>query len=813
MLKNHLKIAYRNLLKNKIFSLINILGLAFGIAACLLILQYVSFELSYDDFRNPNIYRISAHGYMQKEEVSKRAQTTPALAPAVKMEIPEVVRSARIVHTAPLMSGPVIQANNRSFHEEKIYFADSSFLPMFSYQLLQGNPEQALTRPNTVVISASMAHKYFPDEEALGQVVTFHQGERGQTQLKITGIFEDIPANSHLHTDFLVSFNSLPWNLDENWGWGNFYNYVELIPGTDPAVVRQKMADVLEKYRGETLAEWRKAGYSRKLDLQPIQSIHLNSNLEAEAETNGSRSMVEFLTLIAFFILLIAWINYLNLTTAKSVERAKEIGIRKVVGSSRRQLIAQFLSESLMVNLLAVLLALTFSQLLMPAFQNLTGAHFSTNFNIEMAAVFMGVFIAGTFLSGLYPALVLSAYQPLQVLNGNMRSSKKAAPLRKALVIFQFAASIALIAGTLAVQRQLHFMRQQHLGIDIEQTLVVKGPGLKDSTYQHHQAYFKNEVSNLPDVQAVAASSAIPGKELSWGREFYPPTQPESRAGINIIAVDEDFFDLYEATFLAGRNFSTDFASDRDGVIFNETAIRQLGFQSPEEAVRQPVIWDESDDDQQSKQVIGVIKDFNQESLHKQVGPMVFALKKYLSAPWAGEYYSLKISTKDYPNALAQIQENWKEAFPNSPFDYFFLEEYFNHQYQADLQFGKIFGLFAGLAILIACLGLFGLSSYMTLQRTREIGIRKVLGASTQSVVTLLSKDFIRLIAVASAIILPVIYFVIKHWLENYAYRMEIRWWLLLLPVLLVWLLALVTISLQTIKTALANPVKSLRYE
>lgn len=815
MLTNYLTIAYRNLRKNKVFSLINILGLAIGMAACLLILRYVSFELSYDDFRRPDIYRLSEHSFMNGETLGQRAQTNPALAPALQRDVPEVVRAARLIHAGPLMSDPVMQVDDRSFHEDNIYFADSSFLSMFSYQMVQGNADQALPQPGSMVVSATVARKYFPDQEAVGQLVTFHRGERGPTPVKVTGVFADIPENSHLHTDFLVSFSSLPgdWNLDENWEWGNFYNYVEVLPGTDPAMLKNKVLAVVEKYIGELLAEYRKAGYTRTWDLQAIQDIHLDSHLEAEAETNGSRRTVEFLTLIACFILIIAWINYLNLTTAKSVERAKEIGIRKVVGSSRKQLMGQFMAESFVINLLAAVLALTLSQLLMPAFYTLTQGHVTTAFRLEVGAAVVGLFVVGTLLSGFYPAWVLSSYQPLRVLRGSVKSSKRGVLLRKGLVIVQFAASIALIAGTLVVQQQLRFMRQQDVGLVLEQTLVVKGPGIKDSTYQQHLTYFKNEVSQLSVVQEVAVSSSVPGRELSWARRFYQPTQPDNQTGATIVAVDEEFLDLYEATFRAGRNFSRAVSSDRGSVIFNETAIRQLGFASAEAAVQQSIIWVEDDDDKHSKTIVGVIKDFNQESLHQAVEPMVFVLKRYLNAPWAGEYYSLKVSTDDYPTALTQIQEQWTQAFPNSPFDYFFLDDYYDRQYRADRQFGSIFSVFAGLAILIACLGLFGLSSYVTLQRTREIGIRKVLGASTQGIVALLSRDFIRLVVVASILILPIIYWVTNDWLENYAYRMEVRWWLLALPVALVWLLALVTVSFQTVKTALANPVDSLRYE
>lgn len=813
MIYHYLKIAIRNLWRNKMFSLINILGLSIGMAACLLIFRYVNFELSYDEFRKPTLYRVTSSAYLNGEMVENRAQTAPALAPAMERDIPEVIKGARVVHTSPLMSDPVIQVGNRSFHEERIYYADSSFLEMFSYRMVQGNSDKALSKPGYVVLSESMAKKYFPDlDRLLGQSITFFMGDRGQTQLEVSGIFEDTPRNSHLKTDFIISFNSIPWNLEENWDWGNFYNYVEVLPESDPGVVKRKLYDILEKYRGETLAEWRKEGYYQEFELQSIRQIHLDSNLEAEAEVNGSRRTVSFLTLIAFFILIIAWINYLNLTTARAMERAKEIGIRKVVGSNRAQLILQFMAESFLVNLIAAVLAVVVSQLLMTPFQTLTLGHFATIFDAGLGIGIVGLFVLGTFFSGIYPAVALS-YQPVQMIKGSLPNFRKGVVLRKGLVAFQFATSIALIAGTLGVRGQLVFMQQQDIGMNIDQILIVKGPGSKDSTYQSQLNFFKSEAQKLPAVQEVSVSSNIPGQQLGWGRAFYQPAETENRKSVNIVAVDEDFFELYSTEFLAGRNFSHEFSSDRGAVIFNETAIRQLGFSSPEEAVQQTVIWDEADNDQHPKEILGVIRDFNQESLHKEVVPMVFALKEYLNAPWAGEYYSLKIAATDYPRALKQIQRSWNQTFPGSPFDYFFLDDYFNSQYQSDSQFAKVFSLFASLAIVIACLGLFGLSSYMTSQRTKEIGIRKVLGATALTVVGMLSRDFLKLVGVASILILPVIYFIMQKWLENFAYQMEISWWMLILPVVLVWFMALVTVSFQTVKTALENPVKSLRSE
>jgi putative ABC transport system permease protein len=484
MFKNYFKIAYRTLWKNKVFSVINIFGLAIAMSACLLILQYVNFEMSYDNFRKPTVYRIADYAYLNGEMVGKRAQTPPALAPAFQREIPEVINSARLVHTAPLMSDPVMQVDERSFHEDNVYYADAAFLDMFSYKLVQGNRDQALSQPSNVVISMEMAEKYFPGQDGFGKELTFYMGEGGNTQLTVSGIFENIPANSHVHTDFIISFNSIPWNLDDNWDWGNFYNYVELDAQSDLEVVEGKFLDVLEKYLGESLAEWRNAGYTSTLDLQRIQDIHLDSQLEAEAEPNGSRKLVWFLTLIAIFILVIAWINYVNLTTAKSVEQAKEIGIRKVVGSSKVQLIAQFMTGSFLVNGVAVIMSIALSQLLMPVFQTLTKVGFTPTPTIEMSLGVGALFLTGTILSGLYPAYVMSSFQPLQMIKGHFKNPSQGVPIRKVLIVFQFAASIALIAGTLGVRQQLGFMQEQDKGLDMEQTLIVKGPGIKDSTYQ-----------------------------------------------------------------------------------------------------------------------------------------------------------------------------------------------------------------------------------------------------------------------------------------------------------------------------------------
>jgi len=819
MFYNYLIIAWRNLKRHKVFSLINILGLAISMAACLLILQYVSFELSYDQFHKKadRIYRIRKDVWQNGMSLSKSATADPALAPAMKADVPGVAHATRIVHTSPFMTDPVMQRGEQSFFENRIYFVDSSFLQIFMLTFRQGNATNALHQPQQLILSRSMAEKYFGKDQALGKTLTFHQGTNGKGEMMITGVFEDFPVNAHFRPDFLVSFTSLPasWNLDTNWDWGNFYTYVELTPGTSAEEVESKLPAFLKKHLGDAVDASKNGGYVGELSLQPLPSIYLYSNLWAEIEVNGNGQVVWFLTVIAFFILVIAWINYVNLSTARATERAREVGIRKVVGSGRGQLIKQFLLESLLVNLGAVALSITLFQLLMPSFWAFTGRTLTSTFgnDPQLWLYAIALLLAGTLLSGLYPALVISAYQPLQVMKGKVLATSDGIWLRKGLVIFQFAASTALIVGTLTVKQQLTYLQNHDTGLNLNQTLILKGPAVRDSSYQSKFEYLKTKMLQNPAIDQVAVSSNIPGQEVAWGRSFSRQHKLANQEGVNIIAIDEDFFPLYEVKFLAGRNFSKNFPGDRDGIIFNQEAIRLLGFPSPEAAIDQVVIWNEGTDNQLPKRVIGVIKSYNQQSPKQEVGPLVFALKQYLNAPWAGEYYSIRLRTEHLPQTLELLASSWNEVFPSNPFDHFFLDEFFNNQYQSDLQFGRVFYLFSALAIFIACLGLFGLASFTTTQRTKEIGVRKVLGASVSNIITLLSRDFIRLVLLANLAAWPLAYWGVSQWLSTYAFCINISPWLFVLPTLLVLFIALLTVSFQTWKAARQNPVKALRYE
>ncbi|MFZ6013499.1 MAG: ABC transporter permease [Bacteroidota bacterium] len=815
MVTNYLKVAFRKLWRHSVFALINIIGLSLGLISCTFILMYVQYERSFDNFRPSDLYRVAYYGYQHHEEVGKSAQVVPALAPALKQDMPDVADAARIVHTDPLMADPVMQVGDKSFRESRIYYADSSFLQMFSYTLIAGSANTALAMPDQVVISESMARKYFGDEDPIGQTMTFHRGERGKSELKVSAVFQDVPPNAHLHTDILVSFSTLKFHqqLDHDWGWGNFYTYIKLSPGVEPQTFESKIPAFLQKYLGDQIKHEAAAGYTTKYALQSIQNIHLDSTLWGEAERNGDRKTTDFLVVIAVFILVIAWVNYVNFTIAKSTENSKEVSVRKISGSNQWQLMGQLMTESLLVNLMSAIIAVAVIQLLLPILKTMIGLPAALEFGNDSLLVIALLAVAGIIIAGLYPAYVVSQLKPVSILKGRISRSALGVNLNRALIVFQFTASIVLIIGTLTIQGQLSFMRMTELGLSLDQTLIVKGPAVKDSTYYSHLDVFYDKATKLSGVENMATSSSVPGHELQWGRSFYRKEDPANDVGVNIIAVDEHFFDLFKASFVAGKNFTDGSPSNQDAVIFNETAARLLGYANPPEMVGETIIWDENERQQLPKRVVGVVKDFYQQSLKTEVGPIVFALKRYLSAPWAGEYYAFKISRGNVNGSIIDIHKVWSEVFPGNPFDYFFLEDFFDAQYNNEQNFGHVFGLFAGLAILIACLGLFGLTSYMTILRTKEIGIRKILGSSSLGIVRLLSRDFMLWVLIAFVLACPVSAYLMSQWLEQFAYRIEMSVWIFVLAGLICFVIALFTVSWKSWQAANINPTHALRYE
>ena len=812
MFSTFLRLSFRKLWNDRSFTLLSITGLCLATVACAIIWLYVSYERSFDNFRSTDIYRVTYHGFEDNVETGNSAQTVPALGPAIKNDIPEVKSTVRIVHTAPFMSDPVMQYGDKKFRESKIYFADAPFLSMFSYPMISGNANKALAQPNQIALSKTIAEKYFGKEEPTGKTITFHRGEAGAKELMVTGVFEDVPVNSHLHTDFVISFSTLQYNLDGDWDWGNFYTYIEVNPGVQPQTVQSKIPELLKKHVGKYISEIEAAGNRVEFTLQPVQSIHLESKLYGEIEANGDARTVNFLNLVAIFILFIAWINYINFSIARSSENSKEISIRKINGSSRLQLIGQLLTDSALINLFAVFISLAVVQASLPVLKSLIGLPPAISFGWNNSFLLIVIFIAGTLCSGLYPAIFISRLNPVTLLKTKISRSAISMNLNRALIVFQFTATVVLIIGTITVFHQLSFIRNKELGLNLNQTLIVKGPAVKDSTYHATLSSFRNDVKKLSGVSSFALASSIPGEELQWGRSFARHDSPENSIGCYIIAIDENFLDLFDAKFVAGKNYPDGSTAWKDAIIINEAAARQFGYGDPTLAAGQTIIWNENER-QLQKEVIGVVRDFNQQSLRNKVEPIVFTLKKHIFAPWSGEFYAFKIQTSDLNASIKGIESLWKTTFPANPFDYFFLDDYFNAQYKSDEHLGKIFTVFSALAIFIASLGLFGLTAYMTAMRTKEIGVRKVLGSTSLQLARLLSMQYLKLVIIAFVIACPIAMYLMNEWLSQFAYHIPLSVWIFVSAGVLCFVTALLTVGLKSWQSANMDPAKALKYE
>ncbi|HOY18123.1 MAG TPA: ABC transporter permease [Haliscomenobacter sp.] len=806
MWKNYLKIAWRNLVRHKAFSIINIAGLAIGMAACLLILQHVIFELSYDKMHSKadRIYRVRQDRYNEGELSTQWAGGAYAVGNSFKDAFDEIETYVKLVKRREMIvEGP----GNEQVKIKRVFYATQDFFKVFSFALTKGNPGTALEEPNKAVITQEMAFKLFGSADPIGKTI---QVNREQV-LQVSGVVKDFPENSHLHADMFVSYSTFvkavaPNNNPETaWQWDGCLTYLLLRPNTDPKALEAKFPPLVEKFAGE---DFKLYNASATYLLQPLRSIHLYSHFMEEAEPNGDGNAVYLLLAIAFFIVVIAWVNYINLATARAINRAKEVGVRKAVGSLRGQLVRQFMFESVLLNGLGVGFALIILSLALPLFNQLSGLHLTIALLAEAKfwLPLLGLFLLGTFFSGLYPAFVLSAYTPVAVLKGRMVNTKQGALLRKGLVVFQFSASLFLLVGTLTVFRQIQFMRSQALGLNIERTLVINPPIIKtDSTFLQQSTAFKQELLRVPGIRSVSASTTIPGQAVDWnaGGIRLLGTDETEGTQYRVIGVDYDYVKTFGMKLIAGRDFSQEFGSDNQGVIFNKMGIRQLGFEQPEQAIGKKIeFWGEA------MTVVGVVENFHQQSLREAYEPLILQLIPDVRGPIA-----VKLSSAELSSTLGALQDNWSHFFPANPFEYFFLDDHFDEQYQADQRFGQVFGFFTILAMLVACLGLFGLASFMTVQRTKEIGVRKVLGASVGQILQLLYREFAILVLIAFLVATPLAWYAAHQWLQTYAFRTELNWMLFVLPFLLVLLIALLTVSFQSIKAALANPVKSLRSE
>lgn len=785
--------------------------MALGVAVCLVILQYVDFELSYDNFHTKadNIYRTTSSYYNGDEFRGTGIVSGYAQGPALLTDIPEVKSYTR---THPMYGGAVISYKRETgdastFHEEHMQFVDSTFLDMFTYKVLQGDLSTALDNPKSIVLTKQMADKYFTSsEDPFGKIVQV-SGGWADGDYEVTAVIEDLPDNTHFTFDFLLPTHNLlrngQYQNDDGWGWNNFVTYVELHDNTDAKKVEEKLPAFIDKYQGKDLAQ---SNSKMVLNLQPIRSIHLSPGLRHESNATISVNTIYFFIIISIFILAIAWVNYINLSTARALERAREVGIKKSIGAHRTQLMMQFIFESVLVNFLGVVLAVLIAIGLLPTLAEIVGKEFSFDFSDpRFWMILTGLFLVGSIISGSYPAFVLSSFNITEVIKGKVEKVGGGLSLRKSLVVFQFASSLILIAGTFAIYRQVMFMRTQDKGLTMEQMLVINGPSvLEQQGAKERLISLKNELKEIPGVRSVATSGAIPGGGYNWGTGMRKDgaANEENKTG-SVVWVDPDFVSTYGITVLSGRSFNPAIASDMESVLVNEAALTAFGLGTPDQALNERIILGGD-----TVAILGVLKNYHWNSLKSEHTPWLLKADSI-----SRRNFSIHLSGGNLSETIAKVEATYKEVFPGNPFDYYFLDDFFNNQYKDDQQFASIFSLFAILAIVIACLGLWGLASFTTTQKLKEIGIRKVLGASAGSIMSLLSWQFFKLVLIASALALPITWYGIDTWLGNFAFRIGLQWDLFVVPIVVLSVLAIGTVSFQIYRGANINPAKTLRSE
>jgi len=811
MIKNYLRSAWRNIARHKFISFINISGLTIGITCCLLILVYILNELSYDRYNEnaDRTYRVTRTFYSKDgSENLHLSSVAPPFGPLLKVAFPDIEKMTRVLPN----NTTVFRYKDKLFNEKDGFFADENFFNVFSVNVTEGDKKTALNDPYNIMITPEIAKKYFGSEDPINKTVIL---DNTKHEFKVTGIFEPFPSNAHMHPNMLVSFNTLKDSviygekqLETNFGNNSFYTYLLLPKNYNSETISRQLNSFLDKYvHLPGMPPNIKTSQATKLTIQKLTDIHLQSHLDDEIEPEGSMTRVYVFAIIAIFILLIACINYMNLSTARSALRAKEIGVRKVIGAQRKEIIRQFLGESVLVTWVALILAAVFTWLLLPYINQL--AHLNLAFssllrwNILTGILCLPFFIG--LLSGLYPAIFMSSFKPVQVLKGVLKVGSGNISFRKVLVVVQFSVSIVLIVATTVVFQQLSYIENKSLGFNKDHILVTGFPGTLTKQFES----FKQELLKNPSIKAVGRSSRIPSGRLlddqgaqviEGGKSI--PTSIE----LKYITTDFGFVDTYGMKMAAGRNFSRDYPTDTANYVINQTAVQQLGWKTDQNAIGKDLTYGGT-----KGKVIGVVHDFHFESLHQAIIPMVFLLP-----PPSSGYYnsiSIKVNGNNVQSAISTIRDTWHQYVQNVPFDFTFLDDRFQKLYNAEQEESKLFTIFSGLAIFIACLGLFGLSAFTISQRVKEIGVRKVLGASVPQIVVELSRDFMKLVIFSAVVALPVSWFLMHKWLLDFASRIDLSWWVFLGAGIMALIIAFATIGLQTVKAANVNPVKSLRSE
>ena len=798
MIRNYLTIAIRNLLRQPVYSLINIVGLAIGMAACMLIVLYIQDELSYDR-HHPNAERI----YRIVDDIESGGQTIQTAgsplswAPALKRDYPEVEQFVRMRGTA---SSWLFHREATQFYEKKVIWAEDGLFGLFDIPLVAGDPKTALAEPFTIVISEEMAAKYFGGEEAMDQIL----GVDNTYDFRVTGIMRDMPANTHFRSDMFTSYSSLATigsYYRENWEvHDNFYTYILLREDADPDDLEAQFPDFLERYAGD---KYRESGVVLNPSLQPVVDIHLHSHRESELEPNGDIRFVVLYMLIAFLIPLIACINFVNLATARSAMRAREVGVRKVMGANRTQLLGQFLGEAVLMAAVAMIISVILVELALPAVNAIAGKQliFPLSNGLVLAALVFGAIVIGL-AAGSYPAVYLSGFVPTEVLKGNLETGTRGLNLRKVLVVVQFSMSIFLLISTAVIYDQLEYISTKRLGFNKEQVMVLPITG---STQRRNTPVLKERLSQLPGVLGVATASGVPGMRVIPIMAVRPDGMaPEDHLMMATLQVDEIFLDVLEIDLAAGRNFSPDWGTDSTtGFLLNETAVRYLGWGTPPDAIGKQFAWLPFGG--KKGQVIGVVEDFHLRTIHEEIEPIVILTSSYHI------YVLIRVEPNRIPETIARIGETWRTIDASFPLEYTFLDEDFDRLYQDDRRLGEVFAIFAMLGVFVACLGLLGLASFSIQRRTREIGIREVLGSSISTIVVLLSKDFMKYVLLGNLIAWPLAYFVMTRWLQNYAYAapLDFAWFVVggVVALVIAWL----TIGAHAVAASRRNPVNALR--
>jgi len=816
MLRNYLKIAIRNLSNHKFYSLINISGLAISMACCLLIALFVIDEISYDSFfkDSDQIYRTNRHG-KYGDNVFDFAVSPAPLGPALTAEIPEIEYAVRFRKRGDFLVRT--QNMSESYKETALVFTDPDFFKLFGVPLINGNPDEALKAKNTIAISEKIAEKYFPGKDAVGQVLVLD----GTEEYQVTAVYENIPDNSTLHFDFLMSMENISRSKSTMWLSNNFYTYFKVRPGVDPKELERKINDMadahvgpqVESFTGTNMKDFKSSGNYLYITLQPLRDVYLYSDFRFDINKTGDVTYVYLFIIIAVFILVIACINFMNLSTARSANRAKEVGVRKVLGSFKSHLIKQFLTESILISLAAFLISIWLVMLTLPFFNEIANKSLEIPFgSISFYLVLLGGALFVGFLAGVYPAFFLSSFKPADVLKGKLALGSKSGLIRSGLVIFQFFISIVLLIGTMAVYKQLKFIQNKKLGFDKEQVLIINDAYMLDDQVET----FKKEVNKISNVNSATVSGYLPvagynRSDQTFWQEGKEPTD-DNLVSMQFWSVDYDYLKTLGIELLEGRTFNKDIASDSNAILINEKAYAAYQLKNGEDSWIQTFDMDPNTNAIIPNQfikyhVIGVIKDFNYESMKQPIGNLGLRIGRSTSV------VSLRLNTNDFQSTIAMVKDVWEKFAPGLPFSYSFLDSAFDDMYRNEQRLAKVFTIFAGLAILIGCLGLFALAAFMAEQRTKEIGIRKVMGASVKSIVFMLSKEFSKLIIISFALAVPLAWWGIRQWLGRYSYKIDIGVEVYLLAGAIALLIAWFTISYQSIKAAMNNPVKSLRSE